>query len=81
MIKNYLARMGADEEFILNLALGYQISQVLFAAVNLNIFTILDSGAKKISEIAQVVEADEGFLKRLTNTLVALNLLEKRNGI
>jgi len=81
MIKNNPASMGVEEEYILNLALGYQISQVLFAAVNLNIFTILDSRAKSISEIAKEVESDEGSLKRLTNTLVALNLLEKKNGM
>lgn len=65
----------------MNLALGYQISQVLFTAINLNIFTILDGGPKDISEIAKAVESDEGSSKRLVNTLVALNLLEKRNGM
>ena len=81
MIRNTYTSMSADEDYIMNLSLGYQVSQILFTAINLNIFTMLDSGAKKISEIAKAVEADEGSLKRLTNTLVALNLLEKRNGM
>jgi len=80
VIKNYHTKMSADEEYIMNLALGYQVSQVLFTAINLNIFNILESGEKSISEVAKEVESDEGSLKRLANTLVALNLLEKRNG-
>jgi len=81
MAKNHYTNMSADEDYIMNLALGYQVSQILFAAINLNIFTVLDSGAKDISEIAKEVESNEGSLKRLANALVALNLLEKKDGM
>lgn len=79
MIRNYTAKINSGEEHIINLALGYQISQVLFAAVRLNIFTILESGPKNILEISQGVKSEEQSLSRFLNTLVALNLLEKIN--
>ena len=82
MIKNHsTTRINSDVEGIINLALGYQVSQVLFTAINLNIFTILESGGKKISEIAKTVESDEDSLSRLSHTLVALDLLKKENGV
>lgn len=80
MKKNHLASINSDEEYIMNLALGYQVAQILFAAINMEIFTILEGGAKNVPEIAQQVEADEQFLCRFLNALVALNLLEEVNG-
>ncbi len=80
MSGNQFAESGNSKEYIINLALGYQVSQVLFAAINMNVFTILDSGAKEISEISAVVGSDEQSLGRLLNPLVALSLLEKKDG-
>ncbi len=70
--------MTADAEHIMDLALGYQMSHALFAALQLNIFNILDSGPKNASEIAKAAESDEESLRRLTRALLAMNLLEKR---
>ena len=80
MIKNHPKTKDDNPEYIMNLALGYQASQILSAAINLDIFTILESGAKNISEITLHLEADEGALIRFSNALVSLNLLEKKNG-
>ena len=80
MIKGYTTTKDDNPEYIMNLALGYQVSQILSAAINLDIFTILESGAKDISEIALRVESDEGALSRFLNALVSLNLLDKKNG-
>jgi len=78
---NHVNSVNNDAEYIINLALGYQASQILSAAINLDIFTILDSGAKDISEIALRVESDEEALTRFLNALVSLNLLDKKNGV
>ena len=77
---NYANTVNNDAEYFINLALCYQASQILSAAINLDIFTILESGAKNISEIILHLEADEGALVRLSNALVSLNLLERKNG-
>jgi len=79
-VEHHGAKLKKDEEYIMNLALGYQSAQVLFAAVNMNIFTIIDGGKKEISEIAEIAGSDEQSLGRLLNTLVALNLLKKDEG-
>lgn len=81
MMNNHPAAKDDNPEYIMNLALGYQVSQILFAAINLDIFTILESGEKDISDMACNVQSEEGALGRFLNTLVSLNLLEKKNGI
>jgi len=73
--------MTADAEYIMDLALGYQMSHALFAALHLNIFNILERGAKNVPEIAKEAESDQESLRRLTSTLVAMNLLEKRDDL
>ncbi len=82
MTKNQLKTgINTDAEYILNLALGYQISQVLFAAIDMDIFTILENGARNVAEIAKAVGSNEQSLRRLVNALVALNLLETKDGM
>jgi ubiquinone/menaquinone biosynthesis C-methylase UbiE len=81
MGKAHSKSMTADAEYIMDLALGYQMSHALFAALHLNIFSILESGPKNASEIAKAAESDEESLRRLTSTLVAMNLLEKRHDV
>ena len=81
LVMNHTKSVNNDAEYIVSLALGYQASQILSAAINLDIFTILESGAKNISEITLHLEADEGALRRFSNALVSLNLLEKKNGM
>ena len=81
MTKNRCATTDDSPEYIMNLALGYQVSQILTAAINLDVFTILESGAKDISEVACRVESDEGALGRFLHALVSLSLLEKKNGM
>jgi len=80
MSENRFAELGNSKEYILNLALGYQVSQVLFAAIKLNIFTTIAKGVNEIAELAKSVESDEQSLARLLNSLVSLNLLEKTDG-
>lgn len=80
MKKNQHPSIDENPDPIINLALGYQASQVLFAAINLDLFTILERGAKGISDIAAQVESDEGALSRLLDTLVSFNLLEEKKG-
>jgi ubiquinone/menaquinone biosynthesis C-methylase UbiE len=81
MGKAHSKSMTADAEYIMDLALGYQMSHALFAALHLNIFSILESGPKNASEIAKAAQSDEESLGRLANTLVAMNLLEKREDV
>ena len=81
MINDYYTTKDENPAYIMNLALGYQVSQILSTAINLDVFTILESGAKDISEVACRVKSDEGVLSRFLHALVALNLLEKKNGM
>ena len=80
MSENRFAELGNSKEYILNLAIGYQVSQVLFAAIKLNIFTTIAKGVNEIAELSKSVESDEQSLARLLNSLVSLNLLEKTDG-
>ena len=68
-----------QQEFIMNLALGYQLSQVLFAAVKMDIFTLLDQGPQDISGVARTLQADKNALRRLIVSLQDLKLLEEKD--
>lgn len=73
--------MCGDREYISRLALGYQISQVLFAAADLKIFTLLEQGAGEPQELASRSGADGPAIKRLLRVLVDLQLVEQQNGV
>ena len=80
MSENRFAESGNSKEYILNLTLGYQVSQVLFTAINLNIFTTIAKGINEIAGLSKALESNEQSLARLLNNLVSLNLLEKIDG-
>jgi len=80
MIENPLFKHNDAPEYLLSLAHGYQVSQVLFAALDLNIFTILSNGKKGIGELARIARCDKGSLQRLTHALIGLKLLKTSHG-
>jgi ubiquinone/menaquinone biosynthesis C-methylase UbiE len=74
--------MPSDQkEYLMNLALGYQMSQVLFTAVSLDIFTLLDKEPQDSASIAKLLQVEESVLKRFAVVLVDLELLEKKNNL
>ena len=73
--------MCKDAAYIARLALGYQISQVLFAALSLRLFTLLEEGAGDLGDIAERSGADGPSLKRLLRVLLDLKLVEQRNDV
>jgi len=64
------------KEQILTLALGYQLSQVLFAALSMDIFSLLDRGGMDSRALANALQSDRNSVRRLLNVLVDLGLLE-----
>ena len=76
MTQSYSINQKNGKEEIINLALGYQVSQVLFAAVHLDIFNLLDRGALESTAIANALQSDRNSVRRLLNVLVDLGLLE-----
>ncbi len=59
---------------------GYQESRVILTGVELDVFTGIGSGASA-SEVALKTQCNARSMEMLLNALVALNLLEKRDGI
>jgi SAM-dependent methyltransferase len=72
--------MSEDREYITGLALGYQVSQVLFAALNLRLFTLLEEGTGHPQELAARAHADGPALNRLLVALVDLKLVVRQDG-
>jgi ubiquinone/menaquinone biosynthesis C-methylase UbiE len=72
--------MTDERDYITGLALGYQVSQVLFAALHLKIFTRLEQGAGHPEELARQTGADASAVSRLLTALVALQLVEEQDG-
>ena len=70
-----------QQEYIMNLALGYQVSQVLFAAIKMDVFTLLDEGAQDITALASTLQGDESVLGRFIAVLLDLKLLEEKNDL
>lgn len=73
--------MGKHRAFVARLALGYQVSQVLFAAHNLRLFTLLEEAAGDVTDLALRSGAHAPSLERLLRVLLDLKLVEKREGI
>jgi len=65
---------------LIQLALGYWRSQVLFTANELGIFNILNDGEMTSKEIAQECKGSVDYIERLLNACVAIALLKKQNG-
>lgn len=64
---------------LLEMVYGYQRSRVLFTACQLDIFSTIATDYKSAAEIAITINADKKAIQRLLDTLVALELLEKRD--
>lgn len=64
-----------SSEPIHRMASSYQLSQVLFTAVNYDIFTILSEESKTAKQIAGEIGTDFRLTEKLLNALVALQLL------
>lgn len=69
-----------SSEPIHRMASSYQLSQVLFTAVNYDIFTLLSGESKTAEQVASEIGTDFRITEKLLNALVALQLLTKANG-
>lgn len=65
---------------ILEIAAGFQLSKILFAAVELDIFSILGTRGLTVGEIASTCKLPVRPLQRLLNGAAFLNLIQFRNG-
>ncbi|KAF0151128.1 MAG: O-methyltransferase family protein [Ignavibacteria bacterium] len=69
-----------DQNKILELANGFQVSRIILTALELNVFTILDKRLLPSSETAKQINCDEHAAERLLNALVSLGFLKKLHG-
>ena len=67
-------------ERICGMADSYQNFQVLFTAVNNDIFTVLSEDPKTAEQIAQAIGTDSYITEKLLNSLAAIGLLAKGSG-
>jgi (2Fe-2S) ferredoxin/cyclopropane fatty-acyl-phospholipid synthase-like methyltransferase len=58
---------------------GFQMSRVILSAVELDIFSAVGEGANS-AEVAKKLDADTLAIERFLNTLVSLDLLQKKQG-
>ena len=65
---------------IMELATAFQRSRPLLTAFELGLFTTLNAEARTSEETADALGTDPRATDRLMNALVALGLLEKRDG-
>lgn len=70
-----------DTTRLQGLALAYQQSAALMAAVELDLFTVISKGADNIAAIARQVGIAERQAERLVTVLTAMTLLVKSNGL
>jgi len=65
---------------LIQMAVGYWRSQVLFSANELGIFNILSNGKKTSEELAGLCKSSADYTDRLLNACAALGLVHKANG-
>lgn len=68
------------QDGILRLATGYWATGLLGAAASLSVFTLLDEGVDTVGEVAARTESAERGAQTLLDGLVALGLIEVRDG-
>jgi ubiquinone/menaquinone biosynthesis C-methylase UbiE len=68
-----------SEDSVFDIALAYQKTAALIAAVKLDIFTVIGSGAMPIDDLASRTGASHRGLRILCNYLTILGLLNKRD--
>lgn len=66
-----------DPAVVLDLIEAYRRSKTMFAAVELGVFDVLDTGPRSGAEIASKLEANPSSLRRLLDACVTLGLLTK----
>ena len=59
---------------------GFQTSRILLTSLELEIFTVINDGAKSSEDVSKVISSDIKATDRLMNALCALNFLEKSDG-
>ncbi|EHQ87800.1 DUF2284 domain-containing protein [Desulfosporosinus youngiae] len=65
----------AGPQYLENMATGYWFSEVLFAAVELKVFNLIDSEGRTALEIAEALDMDHSGLDRFLQALGALGLV------
>lgn len=71
----------ADPTIVLELMAAYRRSKVMFAAVDLGIFDVLEAGHRTATDVATQLQCDESAMMRLLHALVGLGLVEEREGM
>lgn len=70
-----------NPEKIFEMSFAFQASRVLVTGVDLEVFTHISNGHNKVVDIAKSANADPRGMEMLLNSLTALNLLIKGNGV
>ncbi|WP_028308597.1 DUF2284 domain-containing protein [Desulfitibacter alkalitolerans] len=68
---------GSGPQYLENLATGYWFSEVLFAAIELDIFSLLEPNGKTLAEAADRLGSDTKALERYLHALCSLGLLDR----
>jgi predicted metal-binding protein len=71
----------ADFQYLEDLATGYWYSEVLFAALELKLFDILDETERDLDSLAEASGSDPGLLSRLLRVLERLALVGEAGGV
>ena len=65
-------------EYLLQLSSAYWKSQVLFTAIELDIFTAIGNKHLAAEELAHIINANAKATEKILDTLVSLDLLVKQ---
>ena len=72
---------GSAYYVLQDLALGFQKSQLLFTAIKIDIFSLVNDGINTVDLIIERLDADREAMTFLLDGLVAISLLTKSGNI
>lgn len=72
--------LSAAKKSLTDIAFAFKKSRILFTATELDIFNIISQDKLTVEEIADKTQSNVGSIKRLLNSLVAANILNKSDG-
>lgn len=68
----------SNADYLFQISCGYWKSQVLFTAVEFDLFTIIGGGKRTVRDIARSIHANERATEMFLNALVSLDLLTRQ---
>lgn len=73
--------MDVEKNIVMSMIQGFSMSCVIFAACDLDLFELIDSGHYTIEDISEKIGTEKEIIEKLVNVLIANRIISTDNGM